>query len=133
MMLCLYMWYLECTLLSFHQHLLYIYIYIYIYIYRVRFMWDQAVSMRPVRPTFFTWNFTPKHCEGKKNRTFIVKPLQKLRSRSFLMWRFDFLLPSQHFRSEGLNYLFHTFTAFLLWRFHFFTPFWIFFYLESIF
>ena len=42
------------------------------------------------------------------------------------MWRLDFLLPSQHFHCEGLDYLFVTFTAFSLWRFRFFTPFWIF-------
>ena len=90
-----------------------IYIYIYIYIYicvcvcvcvcRVRFTWDQVVS---VRPTLFTWNFTPKNCEGKKknnpnlhsenivkvtkNRTFTLKNFVNVTFTVFLLWMLDF-------------------------------------------
>ena len=90
-----------------------------IYIYMVRFTWDQVVS---VRPTFFTWNFTPKHCEGKKKSNIRSKNTVKVTFTDFFMWRFDFLLPSQHFRYEGLDYLFVTYTAFSVWMFRFFLP-----------
>ena len=48
------------------------------------------------------------------------------------MWRYIFLLPSQHFRCEGLYYLFDTFRRFSLWRFRF-LPRFGFFYLERVF
>ena len=39
-------------------------------IYMVKFTWEQAIFVTPVRPTFFTWNFTPKYYEGKRNSIF---------------------------------------------------------------
>ena len=85
-----------------------IYIYIYIYIY-VRFTWDQVVS---VRPASFTWNFTLKHCEGKKKSNIHNKNTVKVTFTEFFVVKVLFFV---------------TFTAFSLWMFHFFTPFWNFF------
>ena len=75
---------------------------IVIYDIWARFTWDQAVSVRPVRPTFFTWNFTAKHYEGKKNSNIHSKNTIKVTFTKFFDVKVRFFV---------------TFTAFSLWRF----------------
>ena len=101
--------------------------YIYIYIYRVRFTWDQAVSVRPVRPIFFIWNFTPKHCEGKKNSNIHSKNTVKVTFTEFFDVKVRFFVTFIAFSlwSFGLCicYLHNSFTV----NVSFFTSFWVFF------
>ena len=79
----------------------------------VRFTWDRTVSVKPVRPTFFTWNFTPKHCEGKKKSNIHSKNTVKVTFTEFFDVNVRFFV---------------TFTALWLWRFGLFIC-----YLHSIF
>ena len=82
-------------------------------VYRVRFTWDQVVSVRPVRQIFFTWNITSKQCEGKKNSNIHSKNTIKVTFTVFFDVKVRFFV---------------TFTGFSLWRFGLFI-----FYLHNIF
>ena len=115
-----------------------LYVYIYTYIHRVRFTWDQTVFVRPERPTFFTWNFTAKHCEGKKNRHskntvnvtftefFNVKVRFFVTFTTFLLWRFELFIFYLHniFAVKVLPcfWFFLPRYFFIVWIFEFYLP-----------
>jgi len=52
-------------------------------------------------------------------------------SQSFLMWMFDFLLPSHHFSCEGSDYLFFYLHSIFAVKVSIFLPCFYFFYLDS--
>ena len=109
-----------------HVH---IYIYMCVYIgsgsLEIKlFLWDQH---------FLHETSQQNTVKVKKIRTFIVKNTVNVTFMEFFDVNVHFLLPSQHIRCEGWDYLFVTFTAFSLWRFRFLTLFWIFFTQKSVF
>ena len=80
---------------------------------------DQIVFVRPMRPTFFTWNFTTKQYEDKKKSNIHSKNTVKVTFAEFFDVKVRFfavkvliiyLLPSQHLYCE--DFVFYSFLDF---------------------